>query len=63
MVTQRRHYSRLYRLLYLSSPSSSAAVAVSVPVAACTCGLLVVCGYSSLTAECNRHVVLYYNWK
>ena len=39
-------------------------VSVSVPVAACTsmCGLLVVCGFSSLTAECNRLVVLYYNW-
>jgi hypothetical protein len=36
--------------------------AVAVPVAACMCGLLVVCGFSSLTAECNRLVVLYYNW-
>jgi hypothetical protein len=44
--------------LYLSSPSSSAAVAVSVPVAACTRVLLVVCDYLSLTAEGNRHVVL-----
>jgi hypothetical protein len=57
MVTL-RHYGPLYRLLFLSSPSSSAAATV----AACMCGLLVVCGFSSLTAEFNRLVVLYYNW-